>query len=544
MRHTHFALAGFVAGAVLVAPLGAQDRGSRQDAPTGAEIAQAAKATPLDEANRLTAQFQGKPITFTPAAANFSLGGAADLRAGRFVGVLHNEIAGDETGLPPGTYNLFVAQVGGKWRAFAESNGTVVREAIRVRFAKAEGAERKPRFREKGWGIDGAICCVEGMLPGGELGDDPTEDAGAVVSVVVSPATTSIGAGQSVQLKATPRNYLNDPLSGLQIGWTSSNPAIATVGATGLVQAMASGTATLTAIVDGVVGTAQVTVTAPATPTCDCTVKIHTPSGTVTSPRKRVRVTARAERFFFSTIVLSPQSITWSSSDPAVAIIAAKGTSGDDAWADVEGIAPGGVEITATHTDKRASVYVRVTSDPVVSVTIAPTPISLVLGKSVQLTATVLNELNQPLTRPVTWASSDPALFTVSATGLLTGVKGGSGSVMATSETVRSTAAVTVTVPVSAVVVTPSPATVVAGGRILIAAALRDAAGTALAGRPVAWTTGSAAVATIVPDGVLTGVAPGTTTVSGTSEGVTGTVQVTVQRAKKGTLTTFAQIDF
>jgi len=109
---------------------------------------------------------------------------------------------------------------------------------------------------------------------------------------------------------------------------------------------------------------------------------------------------------------------------------------------------------------------------------------------------------------------------------------------------VRSTAAVTVTVPVSAVVVTPSPATVVAGGRILIAAALRDAAGTALAGRPVAWTTGSAAVATIVPDGVLTGVAPGTTTVSGTSEGVTGTVQVTVQRAKKGTLTTFAQIDF
>jgi uncharacterized protein YjdB len=241
---------------------------------------------------------------------------------------------------------------------------------------------------------------------------------------------------------------------------------------------------------------------------------------------------------------MSPGQITWKSSDPAIAIIAAKGTYVEDAWADVQGVASGSVEIIATHTDQSAAIRVSVTLDPVVSVAIAPIPIGVDVGKTLQLTATALNELNQPLSRWIAWAASDTTVFTVSPSGLLSGRKQGAGSVMATSGTARSTAAVTVTSPVSAVVVTPSPATVVVGGRILMAASIRDAAGGVLAGRAVAWSTGDAAIATVAPDGVLTGVAPGTTTVSATSEGKVGTVQLTVARAKKGTLATYAQIDF
>ena len=127
---------------------GAKASAGRSNAPTGAEIAAAARAGTLERANTITATVLGKPFKFTPAAAK--PGVIPD--EGIFLGVLENGAAGDETGLPPGTYNLFAAQVGGQWRGYAESNGQIVRAALRVRpTAPAPGA--KPYFSEKGWCI-------------------------------------------------------------------------------------------------------------------------------------------------------------------------------------------------------------------------------------------------------------------------------------------------------------------------------------------------------------------------------------------------------
>jgi hypothetical protein len=39
---------------------------------------------------------------------------ADDLKAGQVIGVMENGAAGDETGLPPGRYNLFAAYVDGQ----------------------------------------------------------------------------------------------------------------------------------------------------------------------------------------------------------------------------------------------------------------------------------------------------------------------------------------------------------------------------------------------------------------------------------------------
>src|SRR5688572_22637519 len=119
----------------------------RSAAPTGAEIAAAARAGTLDGANAITATVLGKRFKFTPARVQQR----AVPEAGVFLGVLENGAAGDETGLPPGKYNLFAAQVGGQWKGYAESNGTIAREAIRVRTDATPGA--KPQFREQGWCI-------------------------------------------------------------------------------------------------------------------------------------------------------------------------------------------------------------------------------------------------------------------------------------------------------------------------------------------------------------------------------------------------------
>src|SRR5438876_565783 len=56
-----------------------------------------------------------------------------------------------------------------------------------------------------------------------------------VASVTVSPATTSVPEGQTVQLTAIPKDANGTPLTGRAIIWSSSNTSVATVNASGLV---------------------------------------------------------------------------------------------------------------------------------------------------------------------------------------------------------------------------------------------------------------------------------------------------------------------
>jgi uncharacterized protein YjdB len=92
--------------------------------------------------------------------------------------------------------------------------------------------------------------------------------AAPVSSVAVSPATASLQVGQSIQLAATPKDASGTALTGRVVTWASSAPAVATVNGSGLVTAVAAGSATMTATSEGTGGTGAVTVTAvpPAPP--------------------------------------------------------------------------------------------------------------------------------------------------------------------------------------------------------------------------------------------------------------------------------------
>ena len=82
-------------------------------------------------------------------------------------------------------------------------------------------------------------------------------------------------------------------------------------------------------------------------------------------------------------------------------------------------------------------------------------------------------------------------------------------------------------VPVASVDVTPAEVTVDEGETIQLSAVPRDGNGNELSGRTVTWASADEAVATVV-DGLVAGVSAGTTTVTATSEGVSGTANVTV----------------
>src|SRR6266571_3808376 len=89
-------------------------------------------------------------------------------------------------------------------------------------------------------------------------------------------------------------------------------------------------------------------------------------------------------------------------------------------------------------------------SGAVVSVTVSPATPSVLVGATVQLTATPKDANGNPLSgRTVTWATSSASMATVSGTGLVTGVAAGTATITATSEGKSGTAAITVTATVT-----------------------------------------------------------------------------------------------
>lgn len=106
-----------------------------------------------------------------------------------------------------------------------------------------------------------------------------------VAAVTVSPASATVGVGNTVQLTATPRDSAGNPLSGRTLTWTSSNGAVANVTTTGLVTGVSTGSATITATSGGKSGTAAITVSSTPPPT-GCATACHyvDPAGSDANP--------------------------------------------------------------------------------------------------------------------------------------------------------------------------------------------------------------------------------------------------------------------
>src|SRR5207247_320325 len=150
--------------------------------------------------------------------------------------------------------------------------------------------------------------------------------------------------------------------------------------------------------------------------------------------------------------------------------------------------------------------------------------------QTVQLTATPKDAGGAPLSgRTVTWSSSNTSVATVSSSGLVSGVTPGSATITATSEGKSGTSSISVTnVPVATVDVTPPSASVQAGQTVQLTATPKDAGGNPLSGRTVTWSSSNTSVATVSSSGLVSGVTPGSATITATSEGKSGTSSITV----------------
>jgi hypothetical protein len=170
------------------------------------------------------------------------------------------------------------------------------------------------------------------------------------------------------------------------------------------------------------------------------------------------------------------------------------------------------------------------TATPVVtSVAITSSPSRLAVGEVFALQVSVRDQDNRPMSRRVRWTSDNPAVARVSGDGRLEALSEGRATISAEVDRRRQTATVVVTaVPVDRVAVSPASGAVDVGGRLPLTAAAIGSEGP-LTDRTIVWQSSNDAVATVSAAGEVTGVGPGTATITATSGGVTGSARIEVR---------------
>jgi len=228
-----------------------------------------------------------------------------------------------------------------------------------------------------------------------------------------------------------------------------------------------------------------------------------------------------------------PRPTVWSSSAPNVASVSSSGL--------VTALSAGATTIKATnqYAADSADIIVRATSVVPASVAIKPDSTADAVGDTVRLTSTVRDSSGAIITgRAVNWSTSDTSIAVVSSAGIVTARKVGLAVVTAACDGVATTAKVFVTaatVATASVTVSPTTANVNTGKTAQLSATALDANGNALSGRTFTWASSNQQVGTVSATGLVTGVAPGTITVTATTDGKSQTAQVTVQAPVTGT---------
>ena len=166
------------------------------------------------------------------------------------------------------------------------------------------------------------------------------------------------------------------------------------------------------------------------------------------------------------------------------------------------------------------------------SITITPTSARLTwIGETKQLNAVVYNSADDPIEEaPVMWSSSDPAIASVSGSGLVTAVSNGNTRITAKSGDVSESAGITVSQVARKITVTPSSATLtMAGETEQLNAAVYDDGGTRIRGASVDWSSNNSGVATVSGSGRVTAVSNGTARITARSGSVSDYATITVE---------------
>jgi uncharacterized protein YjdB len=365
-----------------------------------------------------------------------------------------------------------------------------------------------------------------------------TVTAARLVSLAVSPTHPSIALGTTALFSAV-GTFSDGSSQDLTANatWSSSDSAIAVLsnnaGSAGLATSVALGTVTVSAALNGVTGSTQLTVT-PAT-LVSLAITPANPSIALGTTLQFILTGTYSDG---STQDLTANAV-WSSSDNAIAAL--NNAAGSKGLA--SSVTPGTVTVTALFNGTSAFTQLTVTPATLASLEISPTRPSLALGTNLQFTATGIytDGSSQDLTANVTWSSSDSAISTVSNAagdkGLAISLSPGTVTVGITFNGVSASTQLTVTpATLVSLAITPTNPSIALGTTAQFTATGTYSDGTTqdLTGA-VTWSSSDTGVATLGnaagSAGLATSVATGTVTVGATLDGISTSTRLTVTPA-------------
>ncbi|MGA9565377.1 MAG: Ig-like domain-containing protein [Candidatus Korobacteraceae bacterium] len=348
-----------------------------------------------------------------------------------------------------------------------------------------------------------------------------------VSTITVTPVTPSIPVG--IQQRFIAIATFNDSTTqdiSQNATWNSGNTGIATVNSAGIAFGVSPGPSTITATFGSVTGTATLTVN-PATLTSIAV----TPSSTILAPASTVTYQAVGTYSDGTTYFIS-NLVTWTSSAPTVVSILQPGIA--------TGQSAGTATIKATYLpylSTPGTANVLVTSSALSTITVTPSAGQVPEGVALQFAATghFADTTTQNLTTNVTWASSQPAIATISNAigqqGLAQGVTAGTTSISAVFAGIVGSANLNVTTAtLVSIAITPANSHAAVGTTVSF-----DAKGTFSdqsvvdLTTQVTWSSSVPAVATINSAGLANTAGTGQTTITATfSNGMSGMTTLTV----------------
>ncbi|MFQ9514440.1 MAG: leucine-rich repeat protein [Eubacterium sp.] len=229
--------------------------------------------------------------------------------------------------------------------------------------------------------------------------------------IYLNSTSMSIDIGTNSTLYVSSYNPTNTT-DDKSVTWTSSDESVATVSSTGVVTGVSKGTAVITATgANGV--------------KADCTITVLIPATSITL-NKIIATLNRPDTLQLSA-TMAPDDTTdtyrWSSSDTSVATVDETGL--------VTPVKAGTVTIMAITSRGQVGLCNIFVKSPATNIALDRTKKSMFLGKTFQLTATMLPD---DVTDSVTWTSSDSGVASVSTSGLVTAKAVGTAIITATAD--------------------------------------------------------------------------------------------------------------
>jgi Bacterial Ig-like domain (group 2) len=225
--------------------------------------------------------------------------------------------------------------------------------------------------------------------------------------------------------------------------------------------------------------------------------------------------------------------VSWSVADEQVATIDAEGLLTVHGNGSTRVRAAG-----AVHTD---SITIDVEQKPASIQITAPEDTLYSLGATVQLQATALDRLGNPIHgASPSWISADPNVLTVDGGGRVVSVSGGSTLILASYAGAIGALRVTVWLstmsgnPAASLRVTPGYTSIPLGGTVRLLSNYLDAGGQPTSGPPLTWTTSAPGIATVDGSGNIVGVATGTATIEAKGGGFSAAVTIAVVSGASG----------